>query len=112
MKKIEAIIRPQRLPDLKEELSSLGVHGLTVLEAGGFGRQRGHKEVFRGNEYDVDLLPKLMIVLVTKDNLVEKIINKFVSVCYTGQVGDGKIFISPVEETVRIRTSERGENAL
>ena len=112
MKKIEVIIRPQRLPDLKEELSNLGVHGLTVLEAGGFGRQRGHKEVFRGNEYDVDLLPKLMIMLVTKDNLVDKLIDKIVSVCYTGEVGDGKIFISPVEETIRIRTRERGENAL
>jgi len=112
MKKIEAVIRPSRLSDIKSELSELGIHGLTVYEAGGFGRQRGHTEIFRGNEYDVDLIPKLVVVLVTKDDLVAKIIEKISSVCYTGEVGDGKIFVSPVEECVRIRTGEKGETAL
>lgn len=113
MKKIEAIIRPQRLIELKDTLSTnTRVYGFTVLEVRGFGRQRGYKEIFRGNEYDVDLLPKLMIVLVTEDSFVDKIIDKITSVCYTGQIGDGKIFVSPVEEVIRIRTEDRGKNAL
>lgn len=112
MKKIEAVIRPSKLPDIKNELSELGIHGLTVYEAGGFGRQRGHTEIFRGNEYDVDLIPKLVVVLVTKDSSVAQIVEKITNVCYTGEVGDGKIFISPVEDVVRIRTGEKGEGAL
>ncbi len=112
MKKIEAIIRPPRLHDLKEELSTLGIHGLTVTEAGGFGRQRGHKEMYRGNEYDIDLVPKLLVTIVTKDSLVKVITDKIASVCRTGEVGDGKIFISTVEEVMRIRTGETGEAAL
>lgn len=112
MKKVEAIIRPARLHDLKAELSELGVHGLTVIEAGGFGRQRGHKEMFRGNEYDVDLIPKLLVTLVTKDDMVKKVIERISKVCQTGEVGDGKIFVSPIEEVVRIRTGENGEAAL
>ncbi len=112
MKKIEAIIRPGQLHDLKSELSAIGIEGLTVLEVGGFGRQRGHKEMFRGNEYDVDLMPKLMVVLVTKENLVDKVLDTFSKVCYTGEVGDGKVFISTVDEVMRIRTGEKGEGAL
>jgi nitrogen regulatory protein P-II 1 len=112
MKRIETVIRPSKLHDLKTALSGLGIHGLTVFEAGGFGRQRGHKEMFRGNEYDVDLIPKLVVVLVTQDELVDKIIDKIISVCYTGEVGDGKIFVSTIDETVRIRTGERGEGAM
>ncbi len=112
MKRIEAVIRPTKLHDLKGELSALGIHGITVYEAGGFGRQRGHTEIFRGNEYDVDLIPKLVVSLVTKDDMVAKIIEKITSICYTGDVGDGKIFVSPIEEVVRIRTGEKGEAAL
>jgi nitrogen regulatory protein P-II 1 len=112
MKKIEAVIRPIKLHDLKSELSGLGVHGLTVQEVGGFGRQRGHKEIFRGNEYDVDLIPKLLVSIVTKDDLVTSIIEKISAVCQTGEVGDGKIFVSTIEEVVRIRTGESGETAL
>jgi len=112
IKKIEAIIRPIKLQELKEELSNLGIEGLTVLEAGGFGRQRGHKEMFRGNEYDVDLLPKLMVVLITKSELVEKVLDAISKVCKTGEVGDGKVFIYPVEEVMRIRTGERGTGAI
>jgi nitrogen regulatory protein P-II 1 len=112
MIKIEAIIRPSRLTQLKDSLSLLGVHGMTILEAGGFGRQRGHKELFRGGEYEVELIPKLMIVLVTRDDLAEKIIGKIKDVCYTGEAGDGKIFIYPIGEVIRIRTGEQGEDAL
>lgn len=112
MKKVEAIIRPVKLHDLKAELSELGVHGLTVTEAGGFGRQRGHKEMFRGNEYDVELIPKLLVTIVTRDDMVKKVIEKISTVCQTGEVGDGKIFVSSIEEVVRIRTGESGEVAL
>lgn len=112
MKKIEAVIRPSKLHDIKNELSELGIHGLTVYEAGGFGRQRGHTEMFRGNEYDVDLIPKLVVELVTKNDQVDRIIEKIANVCYTGEVGDGKIFVSTVDEVVRIRTGEKGEAAL
>ena len=112
MKKIEAIIRPSKLQELKAQLSDLGVHGLTVFEAGGFGRQRGHKVMFWGNEYDVDLIPKLMIVLATRDDLVDRIVEKIKSICYTGEVGDGKIFITPIDEVIRIRTGEVGDAAL
>ena len=112
MVKIEAIIRPSRLTSLKDELTLLGVHGMTILEAAGFGRQRGHKELFRGHEYDVELIPKLMIVLVTTDELSAKIVKKIQEVCHTGEVGDGKIFIYPIGDVVRIRTGEQGEAAL
>lgn len=112
MKKIEAIIRPTKLHELKDELSGIGIEGLTVLEAGGFGRQMGHKEMFRGNEYDVDLLPKLMVVLVTKAELVNKVLETISKVCKTGEVGDGKVFISPIEEVMRIRTGEKGKSAI
>lgn len=112
MVKIEAIIRPGKLSTLKEELAALGVHGLTVFEAGGFGRQRGHKEIFRGEEYLVDLIPKLQINLVTRDELVEQIVAVIKIICYTGEVGDGKIFLYDVKEAIRIRTGERGKEAL
>ncbi|OHD55908.1 MAG: transcriptional regulator [Spirochaetes bacterium GWF1_49_6] len=112
MIKIEAIIRPSRLTALKDALSLLGVHGMTILEAGGFGRQRGHKELFRGGEYEVELIPKLMIVLVTTDGMAPNIVGKIKEVCYTGEAGDGKIFIYPIGEVIRIRTGEQGEDAL
>jgi len=112
MKKIEAIIRPAKLHELKKELSDMGIHGLTVFDVGGFGKQRGHKEMFRGNEYEVDLIPKIVIMLVTKDDMVEKIIDKISKVCYTGEAGDGKVFVSTIDQVVRIRTGEKGEVAL
>ncbi|OHD55645.1 MAG: transcriptional regulator [Spirochaetes bacterium GWF1_51_8] len=112
MKKVEAVIRPSSLQRIKTELSSLGIHGITVLEAGGYARQRGHKELYKGKEYDAELIPKLMIMLVTKDDMVGKIVEKISEVCYSGEIGDGKIFISPIEDVYRIRTKENGEQAL
>lgn len=112
MKKIEAVIRPAKLHELKEELCEIDVHGITVLEAGGFGRQRGHEEMFRGNVYDVDIIPKIMVVIITREELAESIIEKIRNVCYTGKVGDGKIFLSTIDEVIRIRTGERGTVAL
>lgn len=112
MVKIEAVIRPSRLTALKEHLIDIGIHGMTVLEAGGFGRQRGHSEIFRGNEYLVDFKPKLMLVLVTTEELEEKVIQTIMDVCHTGEVGDGKIFVYPVRDVVRIRTKEKGQDAI
>ncbi len=112
MVKIEAVIRPSKLTQLKESLVKMGIHGLTVLEAGGFGRQRGHSEMFRGLEYMVDFIPKLMVVIVTSDDLEDRVVEEIRAVCMTGEVGDGKIFIYPVKDVVRIRTGEKGESAL
>jgi nitrogen regulatory protein P-II 1 len=112
MVKIEAIIRPGKLTPLKNAMSKLGVHGLTVFEAGGFGRQRGHNEIFRGNEYSVELIPKLMIVIITTENMEEAVVDKIREVCFTGEIGDGKIFIYDIRDVIRIRTGESGEEAL
>ena len=112
MKKIEAIIKPFKLDDVKEALGGLGVEGLTVIEVKGFGRQKGHTELYRGAEYVVDFLPKIKLEVVIDDDKVEAVIEAIVGAANTGKIGDGKIFVSPVEESVRIRTGERGSEAL
>ncbi|HLD45074.1 MAG TPA: P-II family nitrogen regulator [bacterium] len=112
MKKIEAIIKPFKLDDVKEAISELGVKGMTVSEVKGFGRQRGHTELYRGAEYIVDFLPKIKIELVIKDEDTAKVVEAIQNAAKTGRIGDGKIFILPVEEVIRIRTNETGEAAI
>jgi len=112
MKKIEAIIKPFKLDDVREALTGVGVSGLTVTEVKGFGRQKGHTELYRGAEYVVDFLPKVKIETIVPDNAVERCIEVIVSAARTGKIGDGKIFVYPVSEVIRIRTGERGEEAL
>jgi nitrogen regulatory protein P-II 1 len=112
MKKIEAIIKPFKLDDVKEALSKLGVKGLTVSEVKGFGRQRGHKEVYRGAEYQVDFVSKIKIEVVMESALVPEALTIIQEKARTGQIGDGKIFVIPVEEVIRIRTGETGEEAI
>ena len=112
MKKIEAVIKPFKLDEVREALSEIGVSGMTVIEVKGFGRQKGHTELYRGAEYVVDFLPKIKIELVVADDQVENAIEAIVSVARTGKIGDGKIFVTPVERVVRIRTGETGEAAV
>ncbi len=112
MKKIEAIIKPFKLDELKEAFSSLGLNGMTVSEVKGFGRQKGHKEVYRGAEYVVDFIPKVKIEIVADDEQIEKIIDTIISAVKTGKIGDGKIFVVPVETVCRIRTGERDKEAI
>jgi nitrogen regulatory protein P-II 1 len=112
MKKIEAIIKPFKLDDVKEALSGIGVDGLTVTEVKGFGRQKGHTELYRGAEYVVDFLPKIKLEIVVASDLADKVIEAIVSAANTGKIGDGKIFVLPLEEAVRIRTGERGDAAV
>lgn len=112
MKKIEAIIKPFKLDDVKEKLAGLGVKGMTVVEVRGFGRQKGHTEIYRGAEYVVDFLPKIKIELVVADNQVAEVVDAIRTAANTGKIGDGKIFVFPIEEVVRIRTGESGEEAL
>jgi nitrogen regulatory protein P-II 1 len=112
MKKIEAIIKPFKLEDVKEALSEIGVEGMTVTEVKGFGRQKGHTEIYRGSEYTVDFLPKVKFDLVLPDDRVAQAIQVIVKSAKTGKIGDGKIFVIPVEEAIRIRTEERGDNAV
>jgi len=112
MKKIEAIIKPFKLDEVKEALQELGIQGMTVIEAKGFGRQKGHTELYRGAEYVVDFLPKIKIELVLVDSLVEQALDAIQQAAKTGKIGDGKIFISTVETAVRIRTGETGDQAL
>lgn len=112
MKKIEAIIKPFKLDDVKEALQEIGLQGLTVTEAKGFGRQKGHTELYRGAEYVVDFLPKIKIELVIPDNRVDAAVEAIQSAAQTGRIGDGKIFILPVETAIRIRTGETGDDAL
>ncbi len=112
MKKVEAIIKPFKLDDVKQGLSMLGVKGLTVSEVKGFGRQRGHTEIYRGAEYHVDFVPKIKIELVLDDKILPDVINVIMEKAKTGQIGDGKIFVIPVEEAVRIRTGEKGIEAI
>ena len=112
MKKIEAIIKPFKLDDVKEGLSNLGIKGLTVSEVKGFGRQRGHKEIYRGAEYQVDFVSKIKIEIVMGSEMVPEAIKVIQEKAKTGQIGDGKIFIMPVEEVIRIRTGETGEEAI
>ncbi|MGY6629155.1 MAG: P-II family nitrogen regulator [Oceanicaulis sp.] len=112
MKKIEAIIKPFKLDDVKEALQEIGLQGLTVTEAKGFGRQKGHTELYRGAEYVVDFLPKIKIELVLPDARVDAAIEAIVNAAQTGRIGDGKIFVMPVEAAIRIRTGETGDDAL
>jgi len=112
MKKIEAVIKPFKLDDVKDALSEAGVKGLTVVEAKGFGRQKGHTELYRGAEYVVDFLPKVKVEVVVDDDQVERVIEAIQKAAHTGRIGDGKIFVSPIEEAIRIRTGEAGSGAL
>jgi nitrogen regulatory protein P-II 1 len=112
VKRIEAIIKPFKLEDVKDALSQVGVRGMTVDEVKGFGRQRGHKEIYRGAEYEVDFVPKVRIEVVVDDEMAPLVIDTIAKTARTGKIGDGKIFVSPVEEVIRIRTGERGADAL
>ena len=112
MKKLEAIIKPFKLEEVKEALAELGIEGMTVTEVKGFGRQKGHTELYRGAEYTVDFLPKVKIEILAADDLAPKIVETILESAQTGKIGDGKIFVSTVEEVIRIRTNERGEEAI
>ena len=112
MKKIEAIIKPFKLDEVKEALQEIGVQGLSVIEAKGFGRQKGHTELYRGAEYVVDFLPKVKVEVVIADDMLEEVINAIVEAAKTGKIGDGKIFVSDIQQAIRIRTSEDGVDAL
>jgi nitrogen regulatory protein PII len=112
MKKIEAIIKPFKMEDVKEALAEVGIEGMTVSEVKGFGRQKGHTEIYRGSEYTVDFLPKVKIELVVSDAMVSKAIQAITTAAKTGKIGDGKIFILPIENAVRIRTEETGDSAV
>jgi nitrogen regulatory protein PII len=112
MKKIEAIIKPFKLEEVKDALGEIGIEGMTVSEVRGFGRQKGHTEIFRGNEYTVDFLPKLKLDLVVANALAERAVNAIVKSARTGKIGDGKVFVSTIEEAVRIRTEEKGDLAV
>jgi nitrogen regulatory protein P-II 1 len=112
MKKIEAIIKPFKLDEVRDRLSELGIQGMTVTEVKGFGRQKGHTELYRGAEYVVDFLPKIKLEIVAPDHMAEVIVATIVSSAKTGRIGDGKIFVLPVEDAVRIRTGERGDEAI
>ena len=112
MKKIEAIIKPFKLEEVKDALSEIGVEGMTVTEVKGFGRQKGHTEIYRGSEYTVDFLPKIKIEIVLPDDMIERASKAIIGAAKTGKIGDGKIFILPMEQAVRIRTEETGERAV
>ncbi len=112
MKKVEAVIKPFRLEEVKNALTGIGIHGLTVLEARGFGRQRGHTEHYRGAEYTVDSVPKVKIEVIVPDRLLDEVVRVIQEAARTGQIGDGKIFISNLEDVIRIRTAEKGEAAI
>lgn len=112
MKKVEAIIKPFKLDEVKENLNSLGIRGLTVSEVKGFGRQKGHTELYRGAEYVVDFLPKVKLEIIVEEDLVASVVDAIEKAANTGRIGDGKIFVSPVEEVIRIRTGERGKDAI
>jgi nitrogen regulatory protein P-II 1 len=112
MVKIEAILQPSKLDAVKEALLEAGIEGMTILEARGHGRQKGHTEFYRGNEYTVDLLPKIKIEMIVNDELKDKAVNAILATARTGRIGDGKIFISRIDEAIRIRNDERGETAL
>ena len=112
MKKVEAIIKPFKLDEVKEALHEIGIQGLTVTEVKGFGRQKGHTELYRGAEYVVDFLPKIKLEIVVADDVADKVVDAIVGAANTGRIGDGKIFVLSLEETIRIRTGERGPDAV
>jgi nitrogen regulatory protein PII len=112
MKLIKAIIKPFKLEEVKESLSEIGIDGMTVTEVKGFGRQKGHTEIYRGSEYTVDFLPKVEVEIVVPDDIVSKTVSAILKAAKTGKIGDGKIFVLPIEEAIRIRTDERGEGAV
>ena len=112
MKKIEAIIKPFKLDDVKEALNEAGVQGMTITEVKGYGRQKGHKEIYRGAEYVVDFIPKIKIEVIVADDIVEPVIQKIRDAANTGKLGDGKIFVLPVEQVIRVRTGETGSDAV
>ncbi|HEY2344118.1 MAG TPA: P-II family nitrogen regulator [Chthoniobacteraceae bacterium] len=112
MKKIEAIIKPFKMEDVKDALTEAGVEGMTVSEVKGFGRQKGHTEIYRGSEYTVDFLPKVKFEVVLPDDRVQRAVDAIVQAAKTGKIGDGKVFVLPIEDAVRIRTEERGDNAV
>jgi nitrogen regulatory protein P-II 1 len=112
VKKIEAIIKPFKLDEVKEALQEVGLQGITVTEAKGFGRQKGHAELYRGAEYIVDFLPKVKIEIIVKDDMVHQVISSITEAAKTGRIGDGKIFVTSVDEVIRIRTGEKGEDAI
>ena len=112
MKKVEAIIKPFKLDEVKDQLNEIGVKGITVSEVKGFGRQKGHTELYRGAEYIVDFLPKIKLEIIVSDELVDDVINAVTKSAQTGRIGDGKIFVTSLEDTIRIRTGERGEEAI
>jgi len=112
MKKVEAVIKPFKLDDVKEALTDIGISGMTITEVKGFGRQKGHAEIYRGAEYIVDFLPKIKIEAVIADDKVAEVVETIQRVAHTGRIGDGKIFVLPVDEVIRIRTKETGESAL
>jgi nitrogen regulatory protein P-II 1 len=112
MKKVEAIIKPFKLDEVKEALHEVGIQGITVTEAKGFGRQKGHTELYRGAEYVVDFLPKVKIEVVMEDTLVERAVEAIQTAAHTGRIGDGKIFVSSIDEAIRIRTGEKGKDAI
>ena len=112
MKKVEAIIKPFKLDEVKDQLNEMGVKGITVSEVKGFGRQKGHAELYRGAEYIVDFLPKIKLEIIISDDLVDDVINAITQSAQTGRIGDGKIFVTSLEDTIRIRTGERGDEAV
>lgn len=112
MKKIEAIIKPFKLEDVKESLTAIGIEGMTVIEVKGFGQQKGHTEIYRGSEYTIDFLPKIKIEVVVPDALAEQAVEAIVKSARTGKIGDGKVFVSSIENAIRIRTGESGEKAV
>ncbi len=112
MKKIEAVIKPFKLDDVKEALNEMGIQGMTISEVKGYGRQKGHKEIYRGAEYVVDFIPKIKIEVVVEASWVDQVVEKIQEAAYTGKLGDGKIFVIPVEKAVRVRTGEKGKDAI
>lgn len=112
MKRIVAIIKPYKLDEVKEKLNQIGITGITITEVKGFGRQRGHKEIYRGAEYHIDFIPKIKLEVVMEEDKVETAVNSIIETARTGSIGDGKVFIYPVEEVIRIRTGERGKEAI
>ena len=112
MKKIEAIVRPHKMEDIREALHEIGVNGMTITEVKGIGRQKGHTETYRGSEYEINFVPKIKLEVVAPDDQVQKIIGIIIKTAKTGEVGDGKIFLQPIEEAIRVRTEESGESAI